>query len=309
MKIIFAGTPDFSVPTLEALYNKGYKIELVVTQEDSRRGRGKKVRYTPVKEKALELGLEVYQPENINSSESIEKLKAIEPDFIIVVAYGQIVSQEVLDIPKKACINIHASLLPKYRGAAPLNWAVIDGEEKTGVTIMKMEKGLDTGDMYYKKAIDIEDEDTVGTIHDKLSLLGAKALLESIEDIASGKLKGEKQDDSQASYAEKVFRETGEIDWTKTGREIFNLVRGVTPWPGARTNYQDESVKIHKLSYEEVDTIGEPGEILEVSDEGLLVKVADGRVLIEELQFPNKRKMTVEDYIAGNEIIAGEILK
>lgn len=309
MNIIFAGTPDFSVASLEALVKAGYNINLVVTQEDSRRGRGKKVRYTPVKEKALELGLEVYQPEDINSEDSIEKLKSMDPDFIIVVAYGQIVSQEILDLPRGGCLNIHASLLPKYRGAAPLNWAIIDGEEDTGVTIMKMDKGLDTGDMYYKKSIKIEDEDNVGSIHDKLAILGAEAIVESIEDIAAGKIKAKKQDESQSSYAEKVFRETGEIDWTRSGREIFNLVRGVTPWPGARTSYKDESVKIHRISYDEKDSKGEFGEILEVSNRGILVKAKDGHVLIEEIQFPNKRKMSVEDYIAGNEINKGEILK
>lgn len=309
MNIIFAGTPEFSVPALEKLHEAGHNIDLVITQQDRRKGRGKKLQPTPVKEKALELGLEVFQPSNINSKESLDYIKSFNPDVIVVIAYGQIFKEEVLNLPKYGCINIHASLLPKYRGAAPINWVLINGEDETGVTIMQMEKGLDTGDMYYKKKIAIKNTDDSEDIHDKLSSLGAEAIVESLEDIISGKLKGEKQDDSKSSYSPMIYKETGHIDWNKNAEDIYNLIRGVKPWPGAFSIYEDENMKIHDVEILEEKSNNNPGEIIQVSDSGVKVSSKDKMILIKELQFPNKRRMKVEEYILGNKIEEGIILK
>lgn len=308
MKIIYAGTPDFAVPTLESLYNNDFNVELVITQQDRRRGRGKKLQFTPVKEKAVELGIEVFQPEDINSEESIERIKSLSPDLIVVAAFGQIFKREILEIPKYGCINVHASLLPKYRGAAPINWAIIDGEEETGITIMEMEEGLDTGDMISKSAIPITEDDDCQSIHDKLAVIGAELLVETIKDIMEGKDKRIPQDDSLSSYAPMIFRETGEIQWNKKAKDIANLIRGLKPWPGAYTNYNDEVVKIHKVRIEPKLKAGEPGEIVKVSNEGVYVNTLDDTLVIEELQFPNRRKMQVRDYLAGNNIEVGTIL-
>ncbi len=308
MKIVFMGTPDFAVPTLEALKEEGYSIDLVITQKDRRRGRGKKVQYTPIKEKALELDLEVYQPENVNSQESIDKLREIKPDFIVVVAYGQILKEEILEIPKYMCVNVHASLLPKYRGAAPINWAIINGEKETGITIMEMEKGLDTGDMLLWKSIPITSEDEAPSIHDKLSELGGSLIVEALEGIKEGKINKLKQDDSLSSYASMLSKERGKINWKDSGEKINNLVRGLKPWPSAYTDYKGESVKIHKLEVLDKKKDGKEGEIIRVDEEGVFVNASDKTVLIKELQFPGKRKMLVKDYIRGNDIEVGIIL-
>lgn len=309
MKIVFAGTPDFAVPTLEELFKSGYDIPLVITQKDKPKGRGKKLQYTPVKEKALELGLEIYQPDNINNEESLKILEEIHPDFLIVVAYGQILKKKVLDIPKIDCINVHASLLPKYRGAAPINWSIINGEKETGVTIMKIEEGLDTGDMISKGIVPILEDDNATSIHDKLSKLGGELLVSTLKDIAEGKAVYTPQNDEESSYAPMLYKDTGKIDWNKSAREIFNHVRGLTPWPGAFTYYNDSQVKVHKVKLSDQNSQGEPGKIIEVSNNGVAVNTSDKIILIEELQFPNKRRMKVMEYLAGNTIDTGTILK
>ncbi|NLN14156.1 MAG: methionyl-tRNA formyltransferase [Tissierellia bacterium] len=309
MNIVFAGTPAFAVPSLEKLHEKGFNISLVITQKDRPRGRGKKVQFTPVKEKALELGLEVYQPDNINSQESIERLKVIKPDFLVVVAYGQILRREVLDIPKFECINVHASLLPKYRGAAPINWAIINGEEETGVTIMKMEEGLDSGDMISKAKVTILDEDDAISIHDKLSQLGADLLVSTLLDIKENKAKYTPQDHEEASYAPMLHKDRGKIDWNMSAREIFNLVRGLKPWPGTFTFYEDSQLKIHRVAISDEDSKGEAGKIIRVTKDGVYVNTKDKVLVIEELQFPNKRPMKVREYLAGNSIEEGIVLK
>ena len=308
MKIVFAGTPEFSVPTLDLLVKNGYNVELVVTQEDRRRGRGKKMLPTPVKAKALEYDIEVFQPANINSEESIERLKEIQPDLMIVVAYGQVFKKELLELPSIGCINIHASLLPKYRGAAPLNWVLINGEKETGVSIMEMEEGLDTGDVLAMKSMEIKDDYDCEDVHDKLSILGPELLLDIIDDIGTNKITKVKQDDSKSSYAPMIFRETGKIDWNNEAEDINNLIRGVKPWPGAYTFYKDEMVKIHQISKSDDDYEGLPGQIVEVRNDGIVVKTKDKSIVIEELQFPNKRRMSVQSYLAGNEIEKGIIL-
>jgi len=213
MKVIFMGTPEFAVPSLEALYKAGYTIDLVVTQQDRKRGRGKKLQATDIKKKALELGLEVYQPDNVNSKESVEKLRSLKPDFIVVAAYGQIIRRQIIDLPKYDIINVHASLLPKYRGAAPINWAIVNGEKETGITIMEIQEGLDTGDMILKESLPILEDDDAKSIHDKLSELGGKLLTEAILGIVDGSLVRKKQDDDLSSYAPMLNKESGLINW------------------------------------------------------------------------------------------------
>lgn len=309
MKFLFMGTPDFAVPALHALHKNNYNIDLVITQKDRPRGRGKKQSYTPIKKKAIELGLNVYQPDNINSEESLNKIKAIKPDLIVVAAFGQILKKDLLAIPKYGCINIHASLLPKYRGAAPINWAIINGERESGITIMEMEEGLDTGDIIAQKALPILQEDDSSTLHDKLSILGSELLIETIADIISGKAVRVPQCHDKSSYASMIFKETGKIDWTKNGREILDLIRGVRPWPGAYTRYKGEVMKIYKLDIIDKCDKTQAGQIFKVNKEGIFVNTGDSTAIIKELQFPNKRRMLASEYLAGNDIEIGCMLK
>ena len=300
MNIIYMGTPDFAVPALEKIAKSENKVSLVISQADSRRGRGKKLHPTPVKKKALDLGLEVYQPENINSKESIDFISTYKPDLIVVAAYGQILSKEILELPKYDCINIHASILPKYRGAAPIHRAIIDGEKSTGISIMEMEEGLDTGDVLLQESIEIGEKDNVGILHDKLAELGAGLVLKSIEDIKNAKVKKKKQDDEKATYAEKVFRDTGLIDWSKDGKTIYNLVRGVTPWPGAYTLYKGKNLKIGQVELDKKEEGLELGEVFKVAESGIYVNATDSTVILKEIQLPGKKMMKVEDYLKGN---------
>ena len=293
MKIIYMGTPDFAVCPLEKLIECSFEVPLVISQKDKPKGRGKKLLPTAVKQRALELGLEVYQPENINSEESIKKINDIKPDFIVVAAYGQILRSEILSIPKYDCINIHASLLPKYRGAAPINWVLINGEDETGVTIMKMSKGLDTGDILLKESIPIIEEDDSITIHDKLSKLGGKLIVEALEGVKDGYIEPKEQDHTKATYASMIHKKTGRIDWNKSGVDIKNLIRGLKPWPFAYTFYKDANVKIHKAKVIEKYKDGVNGQIIKVDDEGVFVNTKDSCVVIEELQFPGDRKSVV----------------
>lgn len=307
MKIVFMGTPEFGVPALEAL-NDNYSVELVITQIDKPKGRGKKLQYPPIKTKALELGLEVYQPLKVNDDETIMKIKEINPDFIIVVAYGQILKKEILSLPKYGCINIHASLLPKYRGAAPINWAIINGEKETGITIMEMEEGLDTGDMIIKESIDISSEDDYFSIHDKLSIIGSHLIVKAIEDIKDGNASKVPQDHSLSSYAPMIYRDTGKIVWNRPCRDIINLVRGIGPL-GAYTMYKREKLKVYKAKSLTATNNYKAGEIVMVNKEGIFVNAADGCIVIEELQFPGKKRMHVRDYLLGNSIDEGIILE
>lgn len=302
MKIVFMGTPEFAVPSLVSLYKNGYNIPLVITQTDKPRGRGKKFKPTPIKEKALELGLEVYQPESINSTESINKLKGISPDCIIVVAYGQILKKDILELTQHGCLNIHASLLPKYRGAAPINWAIIKGEKETGVTIINMDEGLDTGDMLKLESIPIMQDDDSKTIHDKLSKLGGKLIIETLEDINNGNIKITPQLNQLSTYAPKISKKTGEINWNSNGDNIINLIRGLKPWPSAYTVYKGKKVKIHKAKKIEKFTNDENGVIVNVSNDGMYVNCSDSCIVVEELQFPGKKKLKVSDYIRGNQL-------
>ena len=308
MNVIFMGTPDFSVPTLEKIYQAGHKISLVITQTDKPKGRGKKVTFQPVKVKAQELGLEVYQPKNVNSEESIIRLREINPDVIVVIAYGQILKKEILNLPKHGCINVHASLLPKYRGSAPINWVIINGEEKTGITTIYMEKGIDVGDMLLKKEIKIKENETSGELHDRLMILGAEVLIDTLTEIERGSINRISQDDNKSSYVPVMNKDLGKIDWNKNSKDIFNLVRGTDPWPSSYVTYQDKKVKISNVEVVKRFKDGQPGEVVKVDGSGIYVNTKDSCLVIKKLQFPGKKMMTVSDFLKGNHFKVGEVL-
>ena len=302
MNIVFMGTPEFAVPSLEAMISN-YNVVGVFTQPDRPKGRGKKLAFSAVKEVAVKHNIDVYQPEKLrNEREYIDKLKELSPDFIIVVAYGQILPKEVLDIPKYACINLHGSLLPKYRGAAPLNWAVIDGEKVSGNTTMIMDVGLDEGDMLLKQEVEITENMTAGQLHDILMVEGGKLLVETIDKFVKGEIVPEKQDGSLSNYASMLSKETGKINWNKTAVEIHNLVRGVNPWPIATTMYGDKVVKIYETTPLEENCNDAPGTILKADNDGLRVATGDKVLLIKKIQFPNKKPLEVKEYLKGNSI-------
>lgn len=301
MNIIFMGTPGFAVPSLEKLHEKGHKVALVVTQPDKPFGRGKKLKKSEVKEKAEELGLEIFQPDKIKKQENIDLLKSYNPDVIVVVAYGQILSKEILTLPKYGCINVHASLLPKLRGAAPLNWAIINGERKTGVTTMQMDVGLDTGDMLLKAQVEIDEDMNVGDLHDLLMHKGAGLLIETLDKLEKGELVAEKQDDSLSNYAPMFNNENRKIDWSLPAKNIHDLIRGLSPWPTAYFTMDDKTVKVYKSSYINDDSDYQPGYVIKANNEGIFVKAKDGIVILKEIQMPGKKKMTVDAYLRGND--------
>lgn len=309
MKIVFMGTPDFAVPTLEKLVKSGFNVPLVITQTDKKQGRGKKVLAHPVKKKALELGIEVFQPKNVNTEDSISKIMSINPDLIVVIAYGQILKEKILNMPKYGCINVHASLLPKYRGAAPINWSIINGEKKTGVTIMYMEKGLDTGDMILKKEIDIKEEDTAGSLHDKLMILGAEALIEAINNMSEGIATREAQDNDKSTYASMMDKKLGHINWNEKSEYIKNLIRGVNPWPGAYFLLDDKKIKIFDVEIVNKFCQSPSGTVVRVNEEGIFVTTMDKCIIIKDMQFPGKKRMKVKDFLKGNDFEVGITLK
>lgn len=300
--IVFMGTPEFSIPALESLNQSGYNISLVITQKDRPRGRGKRMLPTPIKSKALELGLEVYQPDCVNSSDSIDKLKKLSPDCIVVAAYGQILKKEILSLPKYGCINIHASLLPRHRGAAPINWAIIEGDKETGITIMEMDEGLDTGDIISLERIAIEDEDDSQSLHDKLAKLGGRLIVKTLDDMKAGEISKIPQDDSLSTYASMLSKDIGKINWNSSGDNIVNLVRGLKPWPSAYIIYKGLNVKVHKVKKIEKFSKEDNGMVVKVSDEGIYVNCLDSCIVIEELQFPGKKKMQVSEHLRGNKL-------
>ncbi len=313
MRIMFMGTPDFSTPCLEALVKAGHDVVGAVSQPDKPQGRGRKLVPTQVKQAAMRLGLPVFQPEKLRDGEFERILLGVDPELIVVVAYGRILPKFVLDYPKYGCINVHASLLPKYRGAGPIQRAIIDGEKVTGVTTMYMSEGLDEGDILLSRATEIAPDETAGELFDRLSEMGAELLIETIEEIESGRAVRTKQDDALSSYAPMLKKEDGDIDWNKTAAEIVNLVRGTNPWPMAYTRYEGETMKVISARADGGWIGGEPGKILEIvsnpdKSKSLAVGCADGRVLIDELQFKGGKRMAVRDYLNGHEIKTGVIL-
>ncbi|MCT4631722.1 MAG: methionyl-tRNA formyltransferase [Firmicutes bacterium] len=308
MNIVFMGTPEIAVKSFEMLIEK-YNVVGCYTQPDRPKGRGKKLAMSPVKEVALKHDIPVYQPKRVKNAEEVEILKSLNPDLIVVIAYGQILSKEVLDVPRLGCVNVHTSLLPKYRGAAPINWAVVNGETLSGVTTMYMDEGLDTGDIIYKSTVEITPTMTAGELHDALMDMSPALLEKTVDAIKDGLAPREKQDDSQSSYAPKMDKEISKIDWNKSGIEICNMVRGFNPWPVAHTSFEDSTLKIFLTEYRDSGREGELGEIVEVSKDSFTVKAGKGYVVVKEVQFPNKKRMDVKSYLLGHEIKAGTILK
>lgn len=288
--------------------NPAHEVLAVVTQTDKPVGRSKKPMFPPVKQAAVAHNIEVLQPEKVKNKEFVQTLAAYGADIFIVAAYGQILSEQILSLPKYGCINVHASLLPKYRGASPIQSAVINGETVTGVTIMQMDKGLDTGDMLYKKEVEITKSDTGGSLHDKLSIAGAEALIETLNLIEKNAVAPQKQNNEYATYAPLLNKESGHIDWSQTPERIVDLVRGLGPWPGAYTVYQNEKIKIWKAEICGQAPSGNCGEVVMTSKaEGLYVSANGGVVLITELQAAGGKRMSAADYLKGNEIVLNKI--
>ncbi len=309
MKLVFLGSSEFAVPSLKATLEKGFDVALVVTQPDRRQGRGLSLKATAVKELALERGLKIYQPDRINSSEAINALKDTEADLFVVISYGQILSRKILDIPKIFAINAHASLLPKYRGAAPINWAIINGETTTGVTIMKLDEKLDAGPLLLQKELPIlPDEDACG-LENRLSVLAADLLMDSLAQIKNNDFQLTPQDDAMSSLAPKLIKENGLIDWGRPATSIYNLVRGCCDWPGAYTYYKKQLIKIFDANAIPSDRISQPqGTILSVTPDGITVSAESGNILVKELQVEGKRRMTTKEFISGHKITVGETL-
>ncbi len=308
MKIVFMGTPDIAVGCLQTIIDEKHEILGVVTQPDKPVGRGKKLGMPPVKELALKYDLPVYQPVKARDEEFVNILKELNPDLIVVVAFGQILPKSILDIPKLGCINVHVSLLPKYRGAAPINWVIINGEKKTGVTTMYMDEGLDTGDMILTSEFDLDDEITAGELHDKMAVIGAQTLKETIDLIEKGEAPRIPQNHDEFTYAPIMNKSLGNINWNKPAKEIHNLVRGVNPWPSAYTTYNDATMKIWKTEVLNENSDKEPGTILSVDKEGIKVSTNDNVVLVKEIQMPGKRRVLVSEYIKGNSIDTNVLL-
>lgn len=307
MKIIFMGTPEFAVPSLEILL-KHHEVVAVVTQPDKPKGRGKKLMFSPVKERALQANIVVLQPEKVKEKEFIETLKNYHADLIAVTAFGQILPEEILNMPKYGCINVHGSLLPKYRGAAPLQWAVINGEKETGVTTMYMAKGMDTGDMLLKEKIEISPQDTYGSIHNKLCVIGAELLLKTIEGLEKGTLQRIPQQEEQATYAPMLTKESGHIDWSKKCDEIICLIHGLDPAPTAYTIYEEEPLKLWQAEKIQQPS-GKIGEITAITKKGFVVTAGDGSILVTEVQARGKKRMGADAYLRGHPIEVGTILQ
>jgi len=316
MRVIFMGTPDFSVPTLRTLAESDNEVIAVYTQPDKPKGRGHAMQFTPVKECALEYNIPVYQPNRVRDVMCIEEIREMAPDVIIVVAYGQILPKELLEIPTYGCINVHASLLPKYRGAAPIQWTVIDGEEFTGVTAMQMDVGLDTGDMLEKIIVPIEKDETGGSLHDKLSVLGGDIILNVFEKIKNGTLTREKQDDEVATYCGKLDKTMGLLDFSKPALQLERLIRGLNPWPCAYTSLDGKNLKLWKayvVGFDELQDVehiddSEYGTILKVTKNAIMVKAMDGMLSITELQLEGKKRMDAADFIRGYQALEGKVL-
>jgi len=308
VKIVFMGTPEFAIPSLKMLVEEGYDVVAVVTQPDKPKGRGNKLTAPPVKEYAVEKGIPVLQPEKVKTPEFVQELKAVNPDIIITAAYGKILPKEILDIPPLGCINVHGSLLPKYRGAAPIHWAIINGEKTTGITTMYTDTGLDTGDMLLKREIAITDDMTVGELHDRMAVLGAETLKETLIRLKEGRLERTPQNHAEATYAPLITKDTGKVNWADTSVNIYNLIRGTNPWPVAYTHYKGDRMRIWKARFnsgKQVDFA--PGTITDVGKGYIEVACGSGTLIIEEIQFSSSRRMSVEEYLRGHVITEGEV--
>ena len=321
MRIVFMGTPDFSVPALKALVEAGHQVIAVVTQPDKPKGRGKEVQMTPVKIQAMEYGIPVYQPAKVREASFVEVLKGLEADVYVVIAFGQILPKAVLELPKYGCINIHASLLPKYRGAAPIQWCVIDGERETGITTMMMDVGLDTGDMLEKTVIPIEEKETGGSLHDKLSLAGGALILSTLKKLEEGTLVRTPQTDEGTCYAKMLTKSLGDIDWNQSAVSIERLIRGLNPWPSAYTLWNGKTIKIWSAdvttSREAAAFLSEsgvpsetgitPGTVVCSDKHSLVVCTGDGLLSVRELQMEGKKRMDTPAFLRGYPIPEGDV--
>lgn len=308
MKVIFMGTPDFSVETLEALIEAGHEVMLAVTQPDKPKGRGKSMQYPPVKEAALAHGIEVYQPRRIREAECVEYLKKYKADIMVVVAFGQILTKEILEMPKYGCVNVHASLLPKYRGAAPIQWAVINGEKVSGVTTMRMDEGIDTGDMILKEEVVLDKEETGGSLFERLARAGAALCVETLTAIEEGTATYTPQNHEEATHTTMIKKQLGEIDWSKSAQELEQLVRGLNPWPSAYTHLNGKTLKIWKASVLEKETGKEPGTI-EVGKNTIAVQTGKGMLQLEEIQLEGKKRMQTDAFLRGVSLETGMVLR
>ena len=321
MRIVFMGTPDFSVPALKALVEAGHQVIAVVTQPDKPKGRGKEVQMTPVKIQAMEYGIPVYQPAKVREASFVEVLKGLEADAYVVIAFGQILPKAVLELPKYGCINIHASLLPKYRGAAPIQWCVIDGERETGITTMMMDVGLDTGDLLEKAVIPIEEKETGGSLHDKLSMAGGDLILSTLKKLEEGTLVRTPQTDEGTCYAKMLTKSLGDIDWNQGAVSIERLIRGLNPWPSAYTMWNGKTIKIWAADViagrEAAEFLSEsgvpaetgtaPGTVVCSDKRGLVVCTGGGLLSIRELQMEGKKRMDTPAFLRGYPIPAGDV--
>ena len=308
MKIIFMGTPDFSVGTLEALIEAGHDVVLAVTQPDKPKGRGKEMQFTPVKECALKHQIPVYQPRRVREPECVEELRKYKADIMVVVAFGQILPKEILEMTAYGCVNVHASLLPKYRGAAPIQWAILDGEAVSGVTTMQMNEGLDTGDMLLKTEVVLEEKETGGSLHDKLAQAGAALCVETLKGLEEGSITPIPQGETTTSYAKMLDKQLGRIDWRKSAVEIERLIRGLSPWPSAYTNWDEKVMKIWDAKVHEGMTGSEPGTIIKVEKDAFYVQTGDGILQVCELQIPGKKRMDAGAFLRGYQVKEGAIL-
>lgn len=309
MNIVFMGTPDFAVGALEAIIREGYQVSAVVTQPDKPKGRGKELQCSPVKECALQHGIEVFQPTKIKSCESVEQLRKYQADIFVVAAFGQILSSEILYMPKYGSVCIHASLLPKYRGAAPINWAIIDGEKESGVTIMQMDEGIDTGAMLLKRVVPIEPKETAESLFHKLAHCGADLIVEALPLIENGKTIPIEQNEQDSCYAKMLKKEIGFLDFHMSAVKLERLIRGLNSWPCAYTYYKGKTLKIWDADWEPQREKGEPGTVAYVTKEHIGIYTREGILILNEVQLEGKRRMQVKDFLLGNQIVSGEAFK
>jgi methionyl-tRNA formyltransferase len=299
------GTPRFAVPSLEAVSDGEDNLVLVVTQPDRPRGRGRELVPLPVKVTAHERGIDIVQPEKVSEAGFLDRLREIAPDIIVVVALGQLLPRVLLDIPPMGCVNTHASILPKYRGAAPINWAILNGEEKTGITTMLLDEGMDSGDILLTRETPIGEGETAGELAGRLSLLAAELLVETINGLKNKSIKPIPQDHSKKTLAPTLKREDGAVDWSKTPVEIKNHVRGMSPWPVATTTLSGDTIKIYMVEAKEGEAKADPGVVVGTSDDGIVVSAKGGAVVIKELQAPGKKRISASEFIRGRKIEAG----
>lgn len=309
MRVVFMGTPDFAVGTLEAILAAKHEVVAVVTQPDKPKGRGKNVQFPPVKETALVHHLPVYQPVKVRDEEFVEKLRSLAPDVIVVVAFGQILSKEILDMPKYGCVNVHASLLPKYRGSAPIQWAVINGEKESGVTTMLMDEGIDTGDMLQKVVVPLDEKETGGSLFDKLAGEGAKLLVETLKELEQGTATRTPQQNEQSTHTKMLDKKLGLIDFSKSAVEIERLIRGLNPWPSAYTGYKGKTLKIWDADVVDKEMDGEIGQVVLATKQELFVKTGKGMLSLQEVQLEGKKRMDIAAFLRGNAVEVGTKLE